>query len=39
VRQLAYGVLKLELFADRYTWDFVPIAGETFTDRGEGQCH
>ena len=39
VRQLAYGVLKMELFADRYTWEFVPIAGETFTDQGEGQCH
>jgi hypothetical protein len=39
VRQLAYGVLKMELFSDRYTWEFVPIAGETFTDRGEGECH
>jgi hypothetical protein len=39
IRQHAYGVLKLDLFADRYTWEFVPIAGEAFTDQGEGQCH
>ena len=39
VRVHAYGVLKLELFDDRYTWEFVPIAGETFTDTGEGECH
>lgn len=39
VRVHAYGLLKLELFEDRYTWEFVPVAGETFTDAGEGQCH
>jgi hypothetical protein len=39
VRELAWGVLKLELFADRYTWEFVPVEGETFTDEGEGSCH
>jgi hypothetical protein len=39
VRSKAHGVLKMELFADRYTWEFVPVAGETFTDRGEGSCH
>jgi hypothetical protein len=39
VRVHAYGLLKMELFADRYTWEFVPVAGETFTDAGEGQCH
>ncbi len=39
VRRLAYGVLRFELFADRYTWEFVPVAGESFTDEGEGTCH
>ena len=35
----AYGVLKLTLEPDKYTWEFVPVAGETFTDQGTGTCH
>ena len=35
----AFGVLKLTLLPDRYTWEFVPAAGETFTDSGSGTCH
>src|SRR2546421_135003 len=35
----AFGVLKLTLYADHYTWEFVPMQGETFTDRGSGTCH
>ncbi|PYP58838.1 MAG: hypothetical protein DMD44_06825, partial [Gemmatimonadetes bacterium] len=37
-----YGVLKLTLSADgsnAYTWEFVPIAGSSFTDTGSGGCH
>jgi hypothetical protein len=34
-----YGVLVLTLYEDRYEWDFVPVAGSSFTDRGEGTCH
>jgi hypothetical protein len=34
-----YGVLKLTLGAGTYTWEFVPVAGETFTDTGSGTCH
>src|ERR671911_89747 len=34
-----FGVLKLALGADSYSWTFVPIAGQTFTDSGSGQCH
>ena len=34
-----YGVLKLSLADGSYTWDFVPIAGQTFTDTGSGTCH
>jgi hypothetical protein len=35
----AYGVLRLTLGAAAYEWEFVPIAGQTFTDRGSGTCH
>ena len=33
------GVLKLNLRAGSYTWKFVPVAGETFTDSGTDPCH
>jgi acid phosphatase type 7 len=29
-----YGVLELTLHADSYEWEFIPIAGQTFTDSG-----
>ena len=35
----AYGVLKLTLNSGSYDWQFVPIAGKTFTDAGTGTCH
>jgi hypothetical protein len=31
-------VLKLTLHLDSYDWEFVPIAGQTFTDVGSGSC-
>jgi hypothetical protein len=34
-----YGVLRLTLRADGYTWRFVPVKGSTFTDSGTGTCH
>jgi acid phosphatase type 7 len=34
-----FGALKLTLHAGRYDWQFVPIAGRTFTDSGSGLCH
>jgi acid phosphatase type 7 len=34
-----YGVLKLTLHATSYDWQFVPVAGGTFTDSGTGACH
>jgi hypothetical protein len=34
-----YGVLKLTLHDASYEWVFVPIAGESFTDSGLGNCH
>ena len=34
-----YGVLKLALAANGYSWSFTPIPGRTFTDAGAGTCH
>ena len=34
-----YGVLKLTLRETSYDWQFVPIAGQTFTDSGTGAVH
>ena len=34
-----FGVLKLTLGLGTYSWQFVPIAGQTFTDSGSGVCH
>jgi acid phosphatase type 7 len=33
------GVLKLNLSAGSYSWEFVHIEGQTFTDSGSGSCH
>ncbi|HET7292675.1 MAG TPA: metallophosphoesterase [Vicinamibacteria bacterium] len=33
------GVLRLTLTPDRYGWDFVPVAGQTFADSGTEACH
>ena len=34
-----FGVIKLTLGPGTYSWNFVPVAGETFTDSGSGSCH
>jgi Calcineurin-like phosphoesterase len=34
-----FGVLKLTLHATSYDWQFIPVAGKTFTDAGSGVCH
>jgi hypothetical protein len=39
VRAAAIGVLKLTLKAGSYDFEFVGVAGETFTDSGTGTCH
>jgi hypothetical protein len=33
-----FGVLKLTLRAASYDWQFLPVAGSTFTDSGTGAC-
>ena len=39
VKANVFGVLRLSLRADSYTWKFVPKAGQTFTDPGSTGCH
>jgi hypothetical protein len=34
----AFGVLKLTLHTGSYDWQFVPVAGETFSDSGNQAC-
>jgi PKD repeat protein len=34
-----FGVLKLSLDDASYSWQFVPVAGKTFTDNGTTACH
>ena len=34
-----FGVLKLTLGPTSYEWEFVPVAGKSFTDSGGEQCH
>ncbi len=33
------GVLKLTLHSGSYSWNFIPVAGKTFTDSGSEVCH
>lgn len=35
----SYGVLKFTLHDGSYDWEFIPIAGQTFTDSGTTACH
>jgi hypothetical protein len=34
-----YGLLKLTLSPGSYSWQFLPVAGQTFTDAGSTNCH
>ncbi len=34
-----HGVLKFTLRASGYDWEFIPIAGQSFRDRGSANCH
>lgn len=35
---ISWGILKLELRADGYDWEFVPVGGGTFHDNGSARC-
>jgi acid phosphatase type 7 len=39
INNATWGVLKLSLGRDGYAWDFVPVAGSSFTDSGSDVCH
>ena len=39
VKTDVYGVLKLGLRSDSYSWKFVRAAGKEFTDSGSTSCH
>ena len=39
VKTGTYGVLKLSLGSDSYSWKFVRAAGREFTDSGTTDCH
>jgi acid phosphatase type 7 len=34
-----FGVIKMTLSPGSYSWQFIPIAGNTFTDSGSTSCH
>jgi len=34
-----WGILKLSLHENRYHWEFIPVAGRTFSDSGTTFCH
>ena len=34
-----WGVIKLTLRPDSYEWQFVPVAGRSFSDAGSDLCH
>lgn len=34
-----HGVIKFTLHATSYDWEFIPIAGQSFRDRGSASCH
>jgi acid phosphatase type 7 len=34
-----YGILRLSLRPNGYGWQFLPVAGQTFTDSGSNSCH
>jgi len=34
-----FGVLRLTLTRERYTWEFIPEEGKDFRDSGSGACH
>lgn len=35
----SYGVLRLDLAPSSYTFAFVPVAGQSYSDSGSGTCH
>lgn len=38
IKSEVLGVLELTLYEDRYSWTFVPVEGQSFTDSGSESC-
>jgi hypothetical protein len=38
-RGSGFGILRLVLSSGRYDWNFLPVAGGSFTDSGSASCH
>jgi hypothetical protein len=38
-KAFTFGVLKLTLRARTYDWQFIPVAGSSFTDSSSGSCN
>ncbi len=34
-----HGIIKFTLHSTSYEWEFLPIAGQSFRDRGSAECH
>ena len=34
-----FGVLKFELYEDRYEWEFLAVEGDSFEEKGQDFCH
>jgi hypothetical protein len=34
----SFGIAKFVLDVGKYSWEFLPASGSTFTDRGEANC-
>jgi hypothetical protein len=34
-----YGVIKFTLGSGTYSWEFIPVAGQSYHDAGSGTCH
>jgi hypothetical protein len=39
MRGIGWGVIRFTLRAADYTWEFIPVAGESLRDSGSGTCH
>ncbi len=37
-RDVIFGVIKLTLYANSYSWEYLPIPGSAFTDAGSEPC-
>jgi hypothetical protein len=39
INNTTWGILRVGLLESSYDWEFVPVAGSTYTDSGTAYCH